>query len=263
MSLRVFSHGGGAQSIATLVLAAQGRVSYDAFLFCNVGEDSENPKTLDYHRDVAIPFAAEHGLNLVELRREMRGGGTRTVLEEITGQPKSVPFPVRLEGGGFGTRRCTERFKVKVVARWTTQHGATAADPAVCGIGISMDELHRATTTERVKHQRTEYPLLDLRLSRSDCRRIIADAGLAQPPKSACWFCPFQSLEDRRRQRKDEPEVFAAAIALEQTVNEHRRALGKDKVWLSSMMRPLGELPEWPGLFDEAELTCDASSCMT
>lgn len=261
--LRVFSHGGGAQSIAVLVLAAQGRVQYDAFLFANVGEDSEDPKTLAYHRDIATPFAAEHGLNLVELHRVMRTGETRTLHHQIVTQPKSIPFPVRMQGGGFGNRQCTERFKIKVVARWTREHGATETNPAVCGIGISMDELDRATTTEKVKHQRTEYPLLDLRLSRADCRRIIGDAGLPQPPKSSCYFCPFRSLEDWRRQRATEPEVFASSVALERLVNEHRDAMGKDRVWFSSTMRPLDELPDQLGMFDESEATCDTFSCMT
>lgn len=263
MALRVFSHGGGAQSIAVLVLAAQGRLAYDAFLFCNVGEDSENPKTLEYHRDVAVPFASEHGLHLVELHRVMRGGETRSLREQVRAFPKSIPIPVRLQGGGFGNRNCTSRYKIEVVARWTRQHGATSEDPAACGIGISMDELHRASTVERVAHHVTEYPLLDLRLSRSDCRRIIAEAGLPQPSKSSCWFCPFQSLEDRRRQRANEPEVFAEAVALEREVNEHRLALGRDEVWLSSLMRPLDELPDQLGMFDETEATCDAGSCFT
>lgn len=261
--LRVFSHGGGAQSIAVLVLAAQGKVQYDAFLFANVGEDSENPDTLRYHHDIAMPFAERYALRLIELHRVMRTGETRTLKQQIIDQPRSVPFPVRMQGGGFGNRQCTERFKVKVVARWTREHGATEANPAVCGIGISMDELDRATTAEKVKHHRTEYPLLDLRLTRSDCRRIIADAGLPQPPKSSCFFCPFRSLEDWRRQRATEPQVFASSVALERTVNEHRDAMGKDRVFFSSMMRPLDELPDQLGMFDESEATCDTFSCMT
>lgn len=261
--LRVFSHGGGAQSIAVLVLAAQGRVQYDAFLFANVGEDSEDPKTLAYHREIAMPFAAEHGLNLVELHRVMRTGETRTLKQQIIDQPKSVPFPVRMQGGGFGNRQCTVRFKVKVISRWTREHGATKANPAVCGIGISMDELDRATTLERIDHHRTEYPLLDMRLSRADCRRIIGDAGLPQPPKSSCYFCPFKSLEDWRRQRATEPDLFAESVALERLVNDHREEMGRDKVWLSSTMRPLDELPDQLGMFDESEATCDTFSCMT
>jgi len=263
VTLRVFSHGGGAQSIAVLVLAAQGRLAYDVFLFCNVGDDSENPLTIEYHHEVAVPFAERHGIRLVELRRVLRTGDTRTLLEEIDQFPRSIPIPVRLVGGGFGYRSCTKRFKIEVVARWTRQHGATPENPATCGIGFSLDEVERATTLERVKHQRTEYPLLDLRLTRSDCRRIIADAGLPQPPKSSCYFCPFQTLEDRRRQRRESPALFAQAVEVERTVNAHREALGLDKAWLSSLLAPLDELPDWPGLFDEAETTCDVGSCFT
>jgi len=65
--MRIFSFGGGRQSMAVLVLAAQGKVQYDAFLFANVGDDAENPDTLIYLRDYAYPFAEKHGLHLEEV----------------------------------------------------------------------------------------------------------------------------------------------------------------------------------------------------
>ncbi len=55
--IKVTSYGGGVQSTALLVLAAQGRIDFKTFLFCNVGDDSENPETLEYVRQIAIPFA--------------------------------------------------------------------------------------------------------------------------------------------------------------------------------------------------------------
>lgn len=70
--LKAFSFGGGVQSTAALVLAAQGRLDYRTFLFCNVGDDSENPETLSYVYEVAQPFAVRHGLDLVELRKVRR-----------------------------------------------------------------------------------------------------------------------------------------------------------------------------------------------
>ena len=45
MTLRVFSYGGGVQSTAALVLASQHKIDFKTFLFCNVGDDSENPAT--------------------------------------------------------------------------------------------------------------------------------------------------------------------------------------------------------------------------
>ena len=53
--MRIFSYGGGVQSTAALVLAAQGIIDYPTFLFCNVGNDSEDPKTLDYVHKYALP----------------------------------------------------------------------------------------------------------------------------------------------------------------------------------------------------------------
>lgn len=62
--MRIFSYGGGVQSTAVLCLAASGRVQYDYFVFANVGNDSENPATLEYIERYAKPFAEANGLNL-------------------------------------------------------------------------------------------------------------------------------------------------------------------------------------------------------
>jgi len=261
-ALRVFSSGGGVQSTAALVLAAQGRIDYPVFLFANVGEDSEKPATIAYFREVAQPYAAGHGIDMVELRRKMRTGEQRTLRQEIEGQPKSIPIPVRLKGGGFGTRRCTDRFKIRVVGRWTREHGATAEFPATVGIGFSIDEFERATSTTDLPWQVKSYPLLDLHVSRRDCERIITEAGLPMPPKSACTFCPFHSVEDWRRQAREEPEAFADAVAMEAMLNARRAELGKDSAWFSSVMRPLPAVLDQGDLF-ESEITCDAGSCFT
>jgi hypothetical protein len=95
--LKVFSFGGGVQSTAALVLAAQGRIDYRTFLFCNVGADSENPETLAYVRDVARPFADRHGLMLHELERVKRDGSVETIYQRMT-RPgsRSIGIPVCL-----------------------------------------------------------------------------------------------------------------------------------------------------------------------
>jgi hypothetical protein len=50
MNYRIFSFGGGVQSVSVMVLQSLGKVQYDEFVFANVGEDSENPGTLQYYR---------------------------------------------------------------------------------------------------------------------------------------------------------------------------------------------------------------------
>jgi hypothetical protein len=84
MALRTFSYGGGVQSTAALVLAAEGKIDFNIFLFANTGDDSENPKSLVYVREVAMPYAAAHGIALHELQRHTRDGQPETLYGRIT-----------------------------------------------------------------------------------------------------------------------------------------------------------------------------------
>jgi hypothetical protein len=195
-----------------LVLAAQNRLPYRTFLFANVGDDSEHPATLAYLRDVAIPYAARHGLELIRLARKRRDGSTETLMERLKRpESRSIPIPVRMANGAPGRRSCTADFKIKVIGRWIRDHGATADAPAVVAIGISVDEIHRANRRRAERHELIAYPLLDLGLNRAGCEMVIREAGLPIPPKSACFFCPFKPVQGWRQLREDEPGLFAEA----------------------------------------------------
>jgi hypothetical protein len=268
--LRVFSYGGGVQSTAALVLAATGRINFPVFLFANVGDDSEDPATLDYLEQYAKPYAALHGIQLHELRRIRRDGTTETLYGRLT-RPgsRSLPIPVRMSNGAPGTRSCTADFKIKVIGRWVKAHGATEDNPATVGVGISLDEIERVNNRRAMPYERPVYPLLDLRppLRRQDCERVIRAAGLPVPPKSACWFCPFRRPLTWAETRRDRPQIFDQACALEDLLNQRRRDLGKDPVYLTRFNRPLRTAIATaqdmiPGLFD-ADPLCDNGACFT
>lgn len=266
--LRVVSFGGGVQSTALLVLAAQGKIDYRTFLFANVGDDSENPATLRYVKDIAKPFAAQHDLAIIEVRRTRRNGTPYpTILETVVGPTRTLVIPSRTPNG-FMRRNCTQDWKITVLARWQREHGASEEQPASVALGISVDELHRARSNSRDKAQRLDYPLLTLRMDRSDCRSVILEAGLPIPEKSSCWFCPFHSNTDWQRMRDDDPATFAKAVALEETLNEKAVRLGRraglhfhnKRVPLPMATSPIRQ----PGLFDDAPvLACESGYCMT
>lgn len=268
--LRVVSYGGGVQSTALLVLAATGRIDYPVFLFANVGHDSEDPATLVYLRDYAMPYAALHGIQLHELRKVRRDGSTETLFGRLT-KPgsRSLPIPVRMSNGAPGTRSCTAEFKIRVIGKWLKQHGANADCPATVGIGISLDEIERVNNRRAMPYEQPVYPLLELDppLRRQDCERVIRAAGLPVPPKSACWFCPFRRPQIWAETRRDRPEVFERACALEDLLNQRRTALGKAPVYLTRFNRPLRAAVAvaqdmLPGLFDDEPL-CDNGACFT
>ena len=233
--MKIFSYGGGVQSTAALILAAQGRIDFQTFLFANVGTDSENPATIRYFDEVAVPFAEGHGLQLIELEKT-RNGLPDTIYQHILESPSSIGIPVYMATGAPGNRSCTIDYKVKVVEKWLRKHDGY---PAEIGIGFSLDEFQRMTTAHDTEKKRNVYPLIDLRLTRADCLQIIQQAGLPTPPKSSCYFCPFHSMKVWQEMRLKQPGLFQKAVELEAFINRKRDAIGKDHVWLSRKLKPL------------------------
>lgn len=300
-ALRAVSYGGGVQSTALLVLAARGVIDFPIFLMANVGDDSEDPRTLDYVRDVAGPYAERHGIDLHVLDRVKRDGTVETLMGRLlnpitcrpckgTGQDesgatcegcagvgsresRSLPIPVRMDNGAPGSRSCTADFKIKVTGKWLKQHGASAENPATVGIGISLDEIHRAARRNVDPHEIVVYPLVGvgeetgLKMTRQDCMELIRSEGLAVPPKSSCYFCPFHRPAAWVELRRERPDLFDKSVELERTLNARREMLGKDKVWLTRFAMPLDEAigkPEslLPG-FDESDGACESGWCFT
>lgn len=266
MGLRVFSFGGGVQSTAALVLAARGELEVDAFLFANVGDDSEHPATLKYVREVAMPYAAAHGIALHELHKIRRDGTTETLYGRLT-RPgsRSIGIPVRLKSSGApANRTCTTDFKIKVIAKWCYQRGARPKNPATTLLGISMDEFQRMRTDSGISYTRLGYPLIDRRMSRQDCINVIVRAGLPVPPKSSCWFCPYHRLSAWREMRDREPELFAKAVDLEATLMTRKRVISprpNDACYFTDRLKPLpmaiGEMSQ-PSLFGDSQFEDDA-----
>lgn len=245
-ALRVISYGGGVQSTALLVLAAQQVIDFPVFLFANVGDDSEDPATLQYLHRYALPYAASHGIGLHVLDRHRRDGTTETLYGRLVRHgSRSLPIPVRMSNGAPGTRSCTADFKIRVIGKWLKAHGANDTHKATVGIGISLDEIQRLNNRRAMPYEQPVYPLLDHHppLRRADCAAIIAAAGLPVPPKSACWFCPMHRPAAWAQMRRDRPTLFAEACALESLLNQRRETLGKDPVWLTRFNRPLSDLP--------------------
>lgn len=146
------------------------------------------------------------------------------------------------------------------------RRGATVADPATVALGISTDEIERAKPglDPKMPFQFREYPLLDLGLSRSDCKAIITGGGLPIPGKSACFFCPFHDKAAWANLAHETPVLFRKSADLEALLNERRDLLGKDHVYLTRYGRPLAEAIDTDqGRLDLGLDGCDSGYCFT
>jgi len=105
-------------------------------------------------------------------------------------------------------RSCTDKWKKRPLESYYK-------DPAIIYLGIAYDERHRVKLYERGGFT-YEYPLVDEKITRKGCIELIEDAGLKLPPKSGCYFCPFQSKQSWIKLCKDHPEHYQKAIELEE-----------------------------------------------
>jgi hypothetical protein len=172
-----------------------------------------------------------------------------------------------MANGSPGNRNCTVEFKIKPIARWIKAN----APGCVLGKGISTDEPHRATPSRESDCYSSAYPLIELGYSRQDCLRVVADAGLPQPPKSSCWFCPYKTTDQWITMRRERPELSASAAELENRLNAKREAIGKDRVFMSGVGARRRQsldtaIPDQLGLFSEwidEQDGCESGYCMT
>lgn len=134
VKLRVISYGGGVQSTAMCVLAAQGKLDdimggpIDAALFANTGDDTEYPPTLDFVRNIMIPWGAARGLKILELHRFVNGVPTTIYKDLVDMNVRSIDIPVRMKNGSFGNRKCTSKFKIEVVHQWLRANGVDSTN---------------------------------------------------------------------------------------------------------------------------------------
>lgn len=274
-SIRVFSYGGGVQSNAILAMQAMGELlnPYDVFVFSNVGNDSENPKTIEYIESYAKPFAEKHGIRFVETQKIRRGGKAETLKEYIFRTERSVPIPAYMGGNGSpGNRSCTTQFKIEVVDKWVKDNQYPYA---TIGVGISIDEFQRMRPHMTKWNNRSfanrklgfwkrlEYPLIDMRINRQKCLEFIREVELPPAPKSSCFFCPFKKRSEWIEMKRKQPELFQEVVEIDDHIREKRKLIGRDGVYIHPDLIPIrNAVGDQPPLFEMDDL-CDTGYCFT
>ena len=156
-----------------------------------------------------------------------------------------VTPPLYLEGRGQIQRQCTRYFKVIPLQRKQREllgyKKGERIPPGISEvwIGISTDEVVRAGAAYE-NWAANRFPLLELRMSRRDCERWLAEHGYPVPPKSACIFCPYRSNLEWRRLKELDPAAFAEACAIDKRLREAPNV--QRLAYLHDSRRPLAEV---------------------
>ena len=215
----VISYGGGVQSTALVVLAMQRGWKIDEIVHVDL-LDAESPATREYVSYFAGWLQTVYGRGITILQRDLYG--------DMLARPAFTPAPWRAADGSFMLRRqCTRQYKVEPIRRYLYEK--YRRERIALMLGISVDEFHRMRDSGSARIENV-YPLVDERLTRNDCRAILERAGLATPPKSSCWFCPYRSARSQAELLKQYPALRGMGEELERRINEERRKRGKDEI---------------------------------
>lgn len=205
----IWSFGGGTQSVAIGVLVHQGRLPMpERIVMADTGREAT--ETWEYLERVVRPWL---GLNV-----EIASHDLATVDLYARGGKTLLPMYTRPEGRF--PAYCSNEWKKRVIRRWMGARGYGPNKPVRLWLGISVDEIHRAkpSGSDWIENH---WPLLaDVPLRRDECRALVHEAGLPDPPRSSCWMCPHRGNAQWKRLRDEFPGDWGAALKLEREIRQ-------------------------------------------
>lgn len=233
----IVSYGGGINSTAMLVGMVERGIRPDAILFADTG--GEHPRTYEFVKAVDA-YCVANGLpsiTVVQYQAKRKGSVVWTSLEQECLEQGNLPSLA------YGFHKCAAKWKARPqfewLAAWELGQATVAAGQLVCmAIGFHSDEARRRKDHIQNPGTVKVYPLIEWGWRQVDCVAAIARAGLPTPAKSACFFCPATTKHQVRRLAKEEPNLFARAVAIEQAAQAAGKlqtvvGLGRNWTWRS------------------------------
>ena len=191
----ILSYGGGVNTTALMIFLIRERMRLDQAIFADTG--NELPETYSYLK-VARKYLADFNVELKTVH--VVNGDT---LSERCERRGVIPSQI--------WRWCTRDFKIRPIYAYYRSLGVTIHQY----LGIDFGEVHRMKDSH-AEYVINEYPLIEARMRREDCVKLIEDEGLPVPPKSGCYFCPFNSDRRWAELLETHPRLYSKSIALEE-----------------------------------------------
>lgn len=207
-AVTMLAYGGGVNSAGLLCgWVERGLRPLDLVIFSDTG--GERSKTYA-HVELMNDWLIDRGYPIITVVRALR-----TLEEDCWAYG-------RLPSLAYGYKGCSGKFKtdpqVKWVNAWETARETWARGGKVLKLtGYDADEPHRADSGERQDRKYWyRYPLIEWGWGRKECVAAIQRAGLPVPTKSACFFCPSNTVPEIKELQRDYPDLLARALAMEE-----------------------------------------------
>ena len=252
MKLRILSLGAGVQSSTLALMIQRGEIPMvDAAIFADTkGEPQAVYDHLNWLvKQLSYPV---HRVSWRNLKQD--------ILDASQGNYKAFTAPFFTLNPQTGKkamlmRQCTSDYKIKpIVQKVRELLGLKKGERRKEGtqvemlLGISVDEVSRMKPN-RLKYITNIYPLVEKKMSRTNCKEWTKKHNYPTPPRSACTFCPFHNNEEWRiiKSVKEEwNEVVKMDSAIRSQERFKNKNIGKavinDELYLHRSCKPISEI---------------------
>ena len=191
----IVSYGGGVNSTALIIFLVNNKFPLDHVVFSDTGD--EMPETYEY-LEVIRRYLDRRKIPL-DVVRNRRGDS----LSDRCLKRRVVPSQI--------WRWCTRDLKVYPVHRFYRKFQSHIYQY----MGIDYDEFYRMKPA-KPEYVTNLFPLVDYKIGREECVKIIKKARLPIPVKSGCFFCPFNNMERWKEIHQNHPDLYKYAMKIEE-----------------------------------------------
>jgi len=237
-SLRILSLGAGVQSTTLLHLALAGEIPRpDYAIFADTGWESMGVygHLFDLEEASTIPVETVSAGNI----RDDCLSAVRGKSFGFASMPFFTPNGENIEGRL--RRQCTREYKIEPITKKIRELlgvKRVTSQRIELQIGISLDEMRRCKKN-RVPWITNTWPLIDLRMTRRDCRQWLEMHGKKIPQKSSCIGCPYHDDQWWVDCRENSPLEWQDAVSFDQQIRHLPRI--KSPCYLHRSLLPLDE----------------------
>lgn len=238
----VLLYGAGTQSTGLLLMALNGELpSVPEFaIFADTGGEPDH--VIEYKDYFTDYVKREFDFDIITVQH---GNLEQDVKDYLAGKKTRVAaIPLRSKNGLL-IRQCTSDYKIKPSDKYLKEFYAVRRkneeQTGMIGLwmGISIDEMQRMKASTQW-WKTILYPLIESGMRRNDTIKYVKKHGLEDPPRSACYFCPFHSAQYWRYLKQSYPHEYEKAIQFDELIRDYPKL--SEQMYLHRKTVPLREI---------------------
>ena len=236
--MKIISLGLGIQSTAMYIMSTLGDIDRaDYAIFADPG--AELPDTYMLWEDLNKWSKDNNGIPLIKKTKSLY----KDIIEGLNSYgARWASIPAFSEKGGMIRRQCTGEYKVDVVMKEIRKlqnlRKYQKMSPTEVWLGISLDEIQRMKLS-RVHRVTYKYPLIDRKITRSECKDYLEKNGFLNVKKSSCVFCPYHNNNQWRDIKSNYPEEWKKVLKVDNAIRDLTKKGIKDKLYLHASRVPI------------------------